>query len=232
MRSGPQTRIKTSAISNNNRVDLDAIEIGGLGVPGRALILRHDVGNLFDIECARPYERNKFAFAALVFDEGLALRYAGRGRDREHVVGLQGRVGNPPDVPKLIEDQSARLMHRPGDPMPRLHLLMAVDARSPGVTLALHRYLRRLAHDQRCRCALRVIAGGKRAWHIARLARPRAGQRRHDDAMWQIEGTKPVRLKQHLGVRHLNGTGRLPDRGHFVHILAFRGWNREPLRKY
>ena len=45
-------------------VDLDAIEIGGLGVTGRAFILRHDVGHLFDVERARPYERNKFAFAA------------------------------------------------------------------------------------------------------------------------------------------------------------------------
>jgi hypothetical protein len=60
-------------------VDLDAFEIGGSGVHGRAFILRHDVGHLFDVERARPYERNKFAFAALVLDEGFTLRYNGGG---------------------------------------------------------------------------------------------------------------------------------------------------------
>src|SRR3984957_4873512 len=128
-------------------VDLDAVEIGGPGVYGRAFILRHDVGHLFNVERARPYEGNKFAFAALVLDESFALRNNGGGGDREHIVGLQGRVRNAPDVPKLIEDQSVGLMHRLGDPMPRLYLLTAVDARRPGVTLALHRNLRRFAHD-------------------------------------------------------------------------------------
>src|ERR1700750_1253952 len=93
----------------------------------------------------------------------------GGGGDREHIVGLQGRVRNAPDVPKLIEDQSVGLMHRLGDPMPCLDLFMAVDARRPGVTLALHRNLRRFAHDQRSGCALRVGARGKGAWHGTRL---------------------------------------------------------------
>jgi hypothetical protein len=170
---------------------------------------------------ARAYERNKLAFAALVFDEGLALGYDGRGRDREHVVGLQRRVRNAPDVPELAEDQSVGLVHRLRNPAPRLHLLATVDARSPGVTLALHRHLRCFAQDQRCGCALRIVAGGKRVWHIG----PRAGQRRHDDAMRQVERTKPVRLEQQVRVWPLDGTGRVPDRGHFVHILSLQGWN-------
>ena len=78
---------------------LDAVEIGGLCVLRRALILPHQVGNLFDDQCARPHERNEFAFAALVLDEGLALRYDSGGRDGEHVVGLQGRMRNASDVP-------------------------------------------------------------------------------------------------------------------------------------
>jgi hypothetical protein len=61
---------------------------------------------------------------------------------------------NAPDVPKLIEDQSVGLMYRLAYPMPRLHLLMAVDAGSPGVSPALHRHLRCLltinAADARC----------------------------------------------------------------------------------
>jgi hypothetical protein len=83
---------------------LDAVEIGFPCVLCGALILCHKVGNLFDDQCARPHERNKFAFAALVLDKGLALRDDGGGRDGEHVVGLQGRMRNAPDVPKLIED--------------------------------------------------------------------------------------------------------------------------------
>jgi hypothetical protein len=63
-------------------MDRDAVEIGGLCVLGRALILRDDEGHLFDSQCARPHERNKFTFAALVLDEGRALRYDGRRRDR------------------------------------------------------------------------------------------------------------------------------------------------------
>src|SRR5579872_1392388 len=102
---------------------------------------------------------------------------------------------NAPDVPKLIEDQSVGLVHRVGDPMPCLDLLAAVDARSPGVTLALHRYLRRFAHDEGCGSALRVVAGGKGTRHIARLSRPRAGQGRHDDAMRQVERAEPVWLE-------------------------------------
>jgi len=164
-------------------MDLDAVEIGGLCVPGRALILSDDVGHLFDIQCTRPHKRNKFTFAALVFDEGFALGYDGGRRDREHVVGLQRRMRDAPDVPKLIEDQSVGLAHRLGDPVPRFHLLTAVDAGGPGVTLALHRYLRGLAHDQSGGGALRIVAGGKGARHIARLACPRAGQWRHHDAM-------------------------------------------------
>src|ERR1700721_1361147 len=69
---------------------LDAVEMGGLSVPGRALILRDDVRHLFDIQCARPYERNEFTFAAVVLGEGLALRYDGGGHNRQHVVGLEG----------------------------------------------------------------------------------------------------------------------------------------------
>lgn len=43
-------------------VDLDAVEIGGLCASGRPLISCHDVGHLFDVQGARPYERNKFIF--------------------------------------------------------------------------------------------------------------------------------------------------------------------------
>ena len=114
-------------------------------------------------------------------------------------------------------------MHCLGDPMPGLHLLMAVDAGSPGVTLALHRHLRCLAHDQRGGCALRVVAGGKGAWHIARLACPRARQRRHDDAMPQVEGAKPVLQEQQVRVWRLNGRGCPRNRGYLVHIPSFRG---------
>jgi hypothetical protein len=43
--------------------------------------------------------------------------------------------------------------------------------------------------------------------------------------MRQVEGAKPVRLEQQVRVWRLDGTGRVPDRGHFVHILSFQGWN-------
>jgi hypothetical protein len=78
-----------------------------------------------------------------------------------------------------------------------------VDAGSPGVTLALHRQLGCLAHDQGCRCTLRVVTGREGARHVARLARPRAGQRRHDHSMRQLEKVPLVRLEQRVGVRSL-----------------------------
>src|ERR1700716_1773176 len=116
-------------------------------------------------------------------------------------------------------------MYRLGDLTPRLYLLATVDTGRPGITLALHRHLRSLAYNQGGGCALRVVAGGEGAWHIAGLACPRTGQWRHDDAMRQVEGAKPVRLKQQVRVWRLSGTGLLPDRGHFVHFLSFRRWN-------
>jgi hypothetical protein len=133
-----------------------------------------------------------------------------------------------PDVPKLVEDQSTGLMHRVCDTAPRLHLLSAVNAGSPGVTLALHRHLRCFAHDQRRGCALRVVTGGERARHITRLARARPGQRRHDDAMRQLEGAKPVGLEQQIYVGCLSRTGRLRGRGYVVHIRAHPECNDGP----
>ena len=159
---------------------------------------------------------------ALILNEGLTLRHNGGGRDRKHIVGLQGRVRNAPDVPKLIEDQSVSLMHRLGDPMPRLYLLTAVDARRPGVALALHRNLRCFAHDQRCGCTLRVVAGGKGARHVARLSCARARQRRHGDAMPQIEWAEPVGHEQHIGARRLSGPGCPRNRGCLVHFRSCR----------
>ena len=138
-----------------------------------------------------------------------------------------------PTCQSLIEDQSVSLMHRLGDPMPRLYLLAAMDAGRPGVTLALHRNLRCLANDQRRGCALRVVAGGKGTRHIARLACPRARQWRHDDAMPQSEGTNPVRLEQHVRVRRLSGTGDPCNCSCLVHIPTFRAlhWPLDRPRK-
>src|SRR6202165_2415494 len=124
---------------------------------------------------------------------------------------------NAPDMPKLIEDQSVLPMHRLCDLTPRLRLLAAVDAGSPGVTLALHRHLRCLADDQGGGGALRIVAGGQGTRHIARLAGPRAGQWRHHDAMPQVERAEPVGLEQQVRVWRWNDT-RFPfNRGCLVH---------------
>jgi hypothetical protein len=84
-------------------VDLDTVEIGQLCVPGGAPILPHKVGNFLDIERARPHERHKLALAALVLDEGLALRDDGGGRDRKHVVGLEGEMRDAPDCQSWLK---------------------------------------------------------------------------------------------------------------------------------
>jgi hypothetical protein len=104
--------------------------------------LPHQIGHLFEIQRAGPHEGHELAFAAFVFDESFALgRDSGR-RDGKHVVRLQGRVGDAPDMLQLIEDQPFGLMHRFGDAPPRFYLFAAVDARRPGITLSLHRYTR------------------------------------------------------------------------------------------
>ena len=83
---------------------------------------------------------------------------------------MQRGVGNAPDVPELEENPSARGVHRICDETPALDLLAAVNAGRPCVTLTLHRYLRRLADDQRGARALDVVGRIERRRYITRLA--------------------------------------------------------------
>ena len=51
-------------------------------------------------------------------------------------------MGHAPDVPELAEDHTAFFMNGAGHLLPTGNLLLAVDARRPGITLAAWFYLR------------------------------------------------------------------------------------------
>jgi hypothetical protein len=112
--------------------------------------LANQIGHFVENQLARSNEGDKLSLSALVFDEGVAVRGDRGGGHRQHVVGLERRMGNATDMPQLAEQKSVLLMHRVGDLSPCADLLDTVNAGSPGITLGLHRYLRRFAHDQGC----------------------------------------------------------------------------------
>jgi hypothetical protein len=111
--------------------------------------LLDEVRHLLKVQRAWGDERDQLALAAVVLDERLAVRPDRRGCDGKHVVRLQRRVRDPADMPQLQEDQAAGPVDGAGDQAPALDLLLAVDARRPGVALPLHRHLRGFADDQR-----------------------------------------------------------------------------------
>jgi hypothetical protein len=103
------------------RMNLDVIEVSGFRIPCSPFILSDQVTEFPQKSGPADDERNQFAFATLVFDKGLAFRDYRRRRNRKHVVRLQRRMRDAPDMPELIEDQSFGLVHRLGDLPPGFH---------------------------------------------------------------------------------------------------------------
>lgn len=108
-------------------------------------------------------------------------------------------------MPELQRDTAVVRVHRLHHLGPAGFLRIGVDAGRQGVTLALARHLRRFADDQASGGALCVIFHVERRRHIAGLAGPRAGQRRHHDAVAQglvthFEGKKQFFHQGYLGL--------------------------------
>ncbi|OIQ70943.1 hypothetical protein GALL_474430 [mine drainage metagenome] len=96
-------------------------------------------------------------------------------------------VRNAAHVPELHRHPSACGMNRAGHGLPAVFLRVGVDAGGERIALTLAADLCGLGDDQPCARALHVVARIHLAGNIAGLARARPGQRRHDDAVGQVE---------------------------------------------
>ena len=176
-------------------VNLDALEARLESILGPAHVLSDEVGHLLDLQGPRRHERSQFPLAFFVLDQRLPLGWMAEGATGSIPSGCS-EGARCADMPELQEDQAAGLVYRVGDQPPALDLLAAVNARRPGVALSLHRDLGCLANDEGGRGPLGIIAGVESGRHVARLAGPRPGQRRHDDPVRQEIGPHPDWLKQ------------------------------------
>ena len=124
-----------------------------------------------------------FGTFALGVDKHLhALSQQSRRRHGRRTTGLQIDVRDAAHVPQLGKHAATGSVHGGSYLLPAFNLLRAVNARRPGVALALGANLRAFADDQSRRGALSVIGCHQRRGHIA-LRCTRARQRRHDDAI-------------------------------------------------
>ena len=92
-------------------------------------------------------------------------------------------------MPQLQHHGAARRMHGIGDLAPAGHLFGVVDAWRAGVALALGRDLGALGDDHARAGALAVILHHQGAGHVAGVG-PAARERRHDDAVAQLQGAE------------------------------------------
>ncbi|MNR20963.1 hypothetical protein D3C85_1378370 [compost metagenome] len=130
-------------------------------------------------------------------DEDLdALGQQRRGGHRRGTAGLQRDMRHSADVPQLREDTPAGCMHGIGHASPTRDLFRAMDARRPGVALALLAHLGAFADDQSCRCTLAVILGHQSGRNIPGACAG-TGHGRHNDAVGQLQLTESIRGKQH-----------------------------------
>lgn len=111
----------------------------------------------------------------------------GDGARRHRQLAIQvERIGNPPDVPELQEDAPAGGVHRLGHVAPATDLVIGPDAGGVGIAYAHRRDRGGLAEDQAGIGALGVVLGHQGVGHAAFIGAA-AGQRRHDDAVGQLE---------------------------------------------
>ncbi|MCY1204191.1 hypothetical protein D9M72_157140 [compost metagenome] len=97
-------------------------------------------------------------------------------------------------MPELDEDPAAGAMHCVGGALPSCDLLGRVDPWRVQVAAALSRDLGAFGDDQAGAGTLGVIRG-----HIRRrdgVDCPGACHRRHDDAIWQLQAGKVIRIEE------------------------------------
>lgn len=90
-------------------------------------------------------------------------------------------------MPQLHHNFAASGVHIVGHFLPRIQLLGAVQARHVGIALALLGNGGGLGDDQARRSALGIVSGRK--WAGYRIWRAVARQRRHHDAVGQVQVT-------------------------------------------
>jgi hypothetical protein len=88
-------------------------------------------------------------------------------------------------MPQLHHDVAVLCMHGIGDAAPTRRLSLGVQARHLCIALALRAHGRGFGNEQASAGALGVVAGHHRIGHVA--GRAVAGQRRHDDAVFQLQ---------------------------------------------
>src|SRR5215510_4760869 len=115
---------------------LDTVEAGRKRVPRSLRMLRDDAG---DLGCLKRAWRGDLLEA--VCREGLCVRPNGGRRDRQGAAGLEGGMGDAPDMPELEHHAAATGMDCTGHAFPACDLLGAVDTRRADIALALGRDL-------------------------------------------------------------------------------------------
>jgi hypothetical protein len=115
---------------------LHAVEAGRKRVPRSLRILCDDAG---DLRCLkRAWRRDRFE---AVRREGFCVRPDGGRGNRQGTVGLEGGMGDAPDVPELEHHAAATSMDSISHAFPTCDLLGAVDTWRADIALALGRDL-------------------------------------------------------------------------------------------
>ena len=96
-------------------------------------------------------------------------------------------MGNSAGVPKLRNDASAGGMHGVCDQAPSAHLIRAPQSGGIGIAKAVSTDRGRFRDDQSGRSPLGIVFGLQRGRHVIDRPSAHAGERRHDDAIGQIQ---------------------------------------------
>src|SRR5262249_23782019 len=99
--------------------------------------------------------------------ESFCVRPNGGRRDRQGTAGLEGRMGDAPDMPELQHHAAATGMDCTGHAFPACDLLGAVDTRRADIALALGRDLGCFRDDESGAGPLGVIQRAQRGGHVA-----------------------------------------------------------------
>ena len=118
----------------------------------------------------------------------------GAGRDRELAVGLEGGMGDAPDVPELEEEEAALVVDGLRQELMSFHLLVGHNAGTVAVPVAFGGDVRGLSNDQGGRRSLAIVKGIERRGHLAR-AGSQASQRGHDNSMRELKRSHGVGRK-------------------------------------
>ncbi|MNN03535.1 hypothetical protein D3C81_1162260 [compost metagenome] len=186
-------------------MQLNAVKASGQCIAGGLRIVSYDARDLLFAQRTRHRVLDHLAHAGFRSSAGRVnedLHPFGqqrRGRDRCRTLWLQGDMGHPAHMPELGVDATTGRVHGIGNPAPALHLRFAVDARGPGIALALRADLGAFADDQAGTGTLGVVLGHLCGGDIAG-SRTRAGHRRHHDAVGQRQRAQAVGGEQHGGI--------------------------------